>query len=90
MKGNANGKAFSKGKGMSLVNAGPKGSNAMAEGSEQTGVSTNFDNSNMSFEDSWGFMHDGKGNSETFGKKWQKNQKVQAGGQGGSYGEGRA
>lgn len=39
---NAESKAFSKGKGKSMVAAGPKGSQAMAIGTEGTGSSTNF------------------------------------------------
>lgn len=66
----AQAKGFSKGKGMSMVGAGPSGSHSQAEGTHGTGVSTNFKNANNQWEDSWGFQSDGTGNVNKFGKKW--------------------
>lgn len=66
----AEAKALSKGQGKSMVGAGPSGARSQAEGSEGTGVSTNFRNANNSWENSWGFQSDGEGNTNKFGNKW--------------------
>lgn len=47
---------------MTMVMAGPGGSKSHAVGTHGTTTGTNYQNNNVSFEDSWGFVNDGKGN----------------------------
>lgn len=42
-----------------MVGAGPKGGRSQAEGTKQTGVSTNYKNDNSSWENTWGYASDG-------------------------------
>ena len=63
---------------MSMASAGPSGTQAMAEGEFGSGSSTNFQQENNNWENSWGFQSDGRGNISKHSKKTKKKQSVHA------------